>query len=113
MSLGTQCPKSSSFDDLRRSFDLHQLHQLSGERRSESDYLSDDAHSVTTGSGFITRFIPDFFCFFQFSFLKVSFFKRESSALSLFHPKVSMKSTRCYNPLLATGVTAHYSLQDR
>jgi hypothetical protein len=76
-----------SFDDLRGSFDLHQLHQLSGERRRESDYLSDDEHSVTTGSGFIklkplpvnkTRFIPDFFLFFHFSFLKVSFFKRES-----------------------------------
>jgi hypothetical protein len=68
MSLGTQCPKSSSFDDLRMIFDLHQLHQLSGERRSESDYLSDDAHSVTTGSGYITRFIPDSFVFFTLVF---------------------------------------------
>lgn len=37
-------------------------------------YLSDDDYSLTTGSAFITGFIPEMFIFgfFFFSFLKVS-----------------------------------------
>ena len=50
------------------------------------DYLSDDDHSVTMGSTFIRRFIPEM-CFLHFFFLstnknvlKVSFFKSHALA---------------------------------